>query len=647
MCGIAGIFHSSGRNTLNDSAILHLMTDAIAYRGPDGEGHLIEHGVSLGHRRLSIIDVQGGAQPMCNEDKTVAVVFNGEIYNFEGLKLELESMGHKFANHSDTEVLVHGWEQWGVDLLSRIKGMYAFAIWDSSQRTLFIARDRLGKKPLYYAKFNGTLVFASEMASIRTVPEIDESIDIRAFDDYMALGYIPEPETIFNGIKRLEAAHYILLRQGDVSAPIKPVRYWEPNWTTFNKLDSLNEAATMLDDLLNQAVRERLMSDVPLGAFLSGGIDSGLVVASASSISNEPLSTFTVAFPGEGDESSMAAQVAALFKTDHHVSSVTPDYLAAARWQAAIFGEPFGDTSSVPTLEVCRLARKHVTVALSGDGGDEAFGGYRRHRYHLLAESVRSLIPTGMRKAILAPLAAIYPKLDFAPKWLRAKTTLTEMSLESAVGYYRTVCKMHEERRRELMSPMVRAKLLGYDPGARFALEMARTDDPLRQAQLADLSIYLPGDILTKVDRTSMAASLEARAPLLDPAIVEFGLSLPAKLKIAKGKGKMTMRILAARKLPANIANGVKRGFATPLADAFRERMDEVKTRLFSSSMMDSGLFDRDALIDLTERHAKGADESAALWQLLVMEGFLAKIPRPIEAPVPSPSMVSRRFNHV
>ena len=405
MCGLAGIYHAGGGPV--DRAMLVRMTTAIAHRGPDGDGFHVEPGVGLGHRRLSIVDVAGGAQPMWNEDETIVIVFNGEIYNFPELRPKLQAMGHVFRNRCDTEAVIHAWESWGPDCLQHLSGMFAFALWDRAQRTLFIARDRLGKKPLYYARCpDGTMVFGSELAALGPVPDLRRQISAAAVDDFFAYGYVPDPHTIFEGIHKLPAAHYLLLRDGSHAAPR---RYWSA--PTRSVPIEEGEAVETLRTMLSAATDRRLMSDVPLGAFLSGGVDSGAVVAMAAGLQSAPLQTFTIGFPGAEDETPLANLVADRYGTDQHVEgAAAPDYLDAARHQGHVFGEPFGDSSSVPTEAVCALARRHVTVAISGDGGDEVFAGYRRYRWYQMAEAVRSYVPAPLRRGLLGQLAAAYPE---------------------------------------------------------------------------------------------------------------------------------------------------------------------------------------------------------------------------------------------
>jgi len=624
MCGLTGIYHPDAPI---DRALLTRMNGAIAYRGPDGDGFHVEAGVGLGHRRLSIVDVAGGAQPMWNEDESVVIVFNGEVYNFPTLRPELSALGHVFRNRSDTEAVIHAWETWGPGCLLHLNGMFAFALWDRRQGVLFLARDRLGKKPLYYAHTPaGALVFGSELAALMAVPDLPRQIDPAAVDDFFAMGYVPDPGTIYTGVHKLPAAHYLLLGTGTGTGTgtATPIRYWTP--PTQSAPMEEQDAIRGLVTHLAAATQSRLMSDVPLGAFLSGGVDSGAVVATAAGLQSDPLRTFTIGMPGPQDETALAAQVAARYGTDQHNDIAAPDYLDAARRQAAIFGEPFGDSSAVPTEAVCALARRHVTVALSGDGGDEVFAGYRRYRWHQMAEGVRAYIPAGLRRHVLGGLARVYPKMDWAPRPLRAKNTLTEISLDSALGYYRTIAKLHHAQRRALFSAPLRAALDGHDPSDRIVALMDQCDDEdsLLQAQFTDIQTYLVGDILTKVDRTSMAHSLEARAPFLDYQLVEWGMRLPPSLKLRGQEGKWVLKKAMEPMLPHSLLYRPKQGFATSLTTVFRARMTEVRARLLGPAMLESGLFDRAAIARLLDQHATGtSDHAGPIWLLLTFEGFL------------------------
>ena len=623
MCGITGVFDLAGQRPI-ETALLRRMTAAIAHRGPDGDGFHEEPGVGLGHRRLAIVDPRAGQQPMYNEDGAVAIVFNGMIYNFQALRPRLEAAGHVFRTHCDTETIIHAWEEWGTNCLAELDGMFAFALWDRRQETLFLARDRFGKKPLYYAALDdGRFVFGSEMAALTSVPELPRRLAPEAVEDFFAYGYVPDPGTIYRDVQRLPPAHALLLRRGGGMAT--PRRYWHA--ATATRAISETEAVAELGRQLTGSTAARLIADVPLGAFLSGGVDSSAVVATAARL-RAGIDTFTIGFPGSEDETPFAAMVAQRYGTTQHTEQAAAiDYIDAAREQGRIFGEPFGDQSAVPTFHVCRLARRHAKVAISGDGGDEVFAGYRRYRWHVLVEAARGFLPAGLRRGAIGRLAAVYPKLDRAPRWLRAKHTLTELSLDSALGYYRTVARVQDEARRALFAPGLRAALDGYDPRARIGalMEESGSEDPLVQAQYVDLATWLPGAMLTKVDRASMANGLEVRAPFLDHRFVEFGLSLPAALKLRGGEGKYVLKRALEPLLPREVLYRPKQGFARSLGGLFRREAPRLRARLLGPALLDTGLFQADTIARLLDEHGAGRfDHSLALWHLLVFEGFAA-----------------------
>lgn len=632
MCGLAGIFHGPEAAAI-DSALLRRMTAALHHRGPDGDGFHVEPGIGLGHRRLAVIDLAGGRQPMANEDGSVVIAFNGEIYDHAALRARLEAAGHVFRTGSDTETIVHAWESWGPDCLEHLSGMFAFAIWDRNRQTLFLARDHLGKKPLYYAFLpDGRFVFASEMRALTVLPDLPRRLDEAAVDDFFAYGYVPDPASIYRDVRKLPAAHYLLLRRGGPRPA--PRRYWRLPGVT-RPVDA-TEAGRELALHLTEAVARRLVADVPVGAFLSGGIDSGCVVAVAAGLRRSPLATYTIGFPGAADERAAAALVARRYGTLHVAEAETSDPIDAAREQARLYGEPFGDPSSLPTARVAALARAGVTVALSGDGGDEVFAGYRRYRWHMLAEAVRGAVPAPLRRGVLGRLARIYPKLDRAPRWLRARHTLTELSLDSALGYYATLARTDRLQRRALFSAGLARRLDGHDPAARIAalMDESGSDDALLRAQHVDLNTWLPGDILTKVDRASMAVSLEVRAPLLDRRLVEWGATLPRALKLQGGEGKAILRRHAATLLPDALLHRPKQGFAASPAACFRAGTARLEARLLRGALPDSGLFDLRAVGRLIEAHAGGGtDHSHALSLLLAFEGFLTAEQGPDAAP--------------
>jgi asparagine synthase (glutamine-hydrolysing) len=627
MCGIAGIFDLSAPERVDRSA-LQRMNDAIAHRGPDGEGLFLEPGIGLAHRRLAIIDLATGDQPMFNADGSVAIVFNGEIYNFHELTRELAARGYVFRTHSDTEAIVHAWEEWGVDCVSRLRGMFSFAIYDRKRQSLFLARDRLGKKPLYYTIVGGRYCFfGSELKALLASGRVDKTIAAASVDDYLAFGYVPDPATIYCNVFKLPPAHCLLLTRG--KAPAAPIEYWTLSLRQTEI--SENEAAEQLIDRLSEAVRIRLMSEVPLGAFLSGGVDSSGVVAMMARQSAEPVETFAIGIDGpDGDELPHAERVSRRYGTDHIARRAAPDLVGAFRSQAVMFDEPFADISSVPTAQVCQLARSRVTVALSGDAGDEVFAGYRRYRWHGVAQTMRGGFPAPLRGPLFGALGNLYPKLDRAPRWLRAKYTLQEMALDEVAGYYRNVCKVHDHVRTLLYSPAMRAALDGHHPGDLIARHMQQADsgDPLARAQYVDIKTYLPGDILTKVDRTSMASSLEVRVPMLDHLFVEWAASLPSRLKLRHGVGKYILKRALEPYVPRENLYRNKRGFAAS-ADAVLRGAGArpLREALLGDAMGDSGLFDRGAIERFIEDHESGrANHGQALWALLMFSGFLQDV---------------------
>jgi asparagine synthase (glutamine-hydrolysing) len=626
MCGLSGIFDTKSARPI-DPGVLTAMNDSIAHRGPDGDGFLLEPGIGLGHRRLAIIDVAGGKQPLFNETGDVGIVFNGEIYNYRETMAELMRLGHRFKTHSDTEVIVHGWEEWGPAVVDRLRGMFAFALWDRRRQTLFMARDRLGKKPLYYSLLpDGQLVFASEMRALLCHPGIERRIDPVAVDGYFALGYVPEPGSIYQGIEKLPAAHTLTVERGK---PVpKPSRYWTLRFDPRPMTEA--DAAMELIERLRESTRLRLVSDVPLGAFLSGGVDSSGVVAMMAGLTRDPVKTFAIGFGGGEDELGYAQAVADRYHTNHTAERTSVDYLDTIDEQAAIFGEPFADTSAVPTGRVSELARRGVTVALSGDAGDELFAGYRRYRFHMAAQGMRARIPDGIRQPLFGLLGRLYPKLDRAPRWLRAKTTFQELSVDQAEGYYRTVCKMPDAVRAGLFSRGLSSSLNGYRPAdlIRKAMAEAGTDDPMARAQFADIQTYLIGDILTKVDRASMAHSLEVRAPLLDHELVEWAATVPAELKIRSTGGKYIFKRALEPYVPHENLYRTKQGFATSLAPQFRGLgAARARKRLASQHFRDSGLFDQVAVAKMLEQHEFGAfDHNQAIWSLLMFEGWLKSV---------------------
>ena len=627
MCGITGIYDPEGGAISRD--LLTRMNDIQFHRGPDEGGVHLEPGVGLGHRRLSIIDLSGGKQPLYNEDHSVVVVYNGEIYNFQGLQDELTALGHRFRTHCDTEVIVHAWEEWGAECVKRFRGMFAFAIWDRNRRSLFLARDRLGIKPLYYAFLpSGQVIFGSELKTLYVHPDLPREIDPLAVEEYFGYGYIPEPRTILKSALKLPPGHHLTLGPGQRRA--EPVEYWD---VPFHPVPIGDEAALReeLIERLREAVRIRLIAEVPLGAFLSGGVDSSAVVALMAGLSADPVNTCSISF---GDprynESEFAQAVAERYRTAHRVEQVDPDDFALVDKLADLYDEPYADSSAMPTYRVCQLARRQVTVALSGDGGDETLAGYRRYRWHTYEERMRGLLPLGVRRPLFGLLGRAYPKLDWAPKVLRAKSTLQALARDNVEGYFHSVSVLHDEMRARLFSDAFKRELGGYRAieVMRRHAERAPTDHPLSLVQYLDMKTYLVGDILTKVDRASMAHALEVRVPILDHKLVEWMSGLPPQVKLRGREGKYLLKTAMEPHLPHDLLYRPKMGFAVPLASWFRGPLRErVRSAVLGPVLGDTGLFNRDYLEHLVDHHQRGLrDYSATLWTILMFEAYLRRV---------------------
>ena len=631
MCGITGIFDTRAARPVSD-VVLRRMNESQVHRGPD-EGSLhIEQGVGLGHRRLSIIDVATGQQPLFNEDGSVVVVFNGEIYNYQDLIVELQAAGHVFRTRSDTEVIVHAWEQWGESCVERFRGMFALALWDRNRETFFMARDRLGVKPLYWALLpDGFLLFGSELKSLMAHGGLAQEIDVEAVEDYFALGYVPEPRTIFRQARKLEPAHVLTIRRG---RPVpEPHGYWDVRFTLDNRI-SEGQACEELMERLRDVVRMRLISEVPLGAFLSGGVDSSAVVAAMATVSQAPVNTCSIAFDDpKYNESEFARMVAERYRTNHRVETVVSDDFDLIDTLAHHYDEPFADSSAIPTYRVCQLARKRVTVALSGDGGDETFGGYRRYQMHLMEERMRSAIPASVRRPLFGLLGRAYPKADWAPRVFRAKTTFEGMARDSVEAYFHSMCFVRAPMRQQLYSPTMRSQLGGYTALEVFRRHAARanTDDPLALIQYIDMHTYLVGDINTKVDRASMAHSLEVREPLMDHKLVEWAATLPSSLKLRGGNGKHVFKKALEPHLPHEVLYRPKMGFSVPMGRWLRGPLRErVRSSLLGGAMLDSGMFNPKTVRDMVDQHESGQrDFSTPLWTLLMFDAFLRNAASP------------------
>ncbi|MDA5193608.1 XrtA/PEP-CTERM system amidotransferase [Govanella unica] len=627
MCGLVGIFDTRGTRSFDRGQILR-MNDRIAHRGPDDFGTHLEPGLALGHRRLAIIDLSpAGHQPMENDAGDLVIVFNGEIFNFMEVRAELEALGHRFRTHSDTEVILHGWTEWGEKCLDRFRGMFAIVLWDRKQEVLFLARDRLGIKPLYYAQMaDGRIAFASELKSLLEIPDLPRDLDPMAVEDYFAYGYIPDPKSILKSVRKLAPGHLMLQRRGASHATSRP--YWDVTYKADPRLNSHEAVKEALIPLLQDAIRLRLVSDVPLGAFLSGGVDSGAVVAMMAGMMSDPVNTYAIGFEHRDyDERRYAQEVADRYHTRHTTRVVNPDDFDLVDHLAALYDEPFADSSAMPTYRVCGLAREHVTVALSGDGGDELFAGYRRHRWHSYEQGVRDRLPLWLRRPVFGTLGKLYPKLDWAPKVLRAKTTFESISYTAAEAYFNSVSVLPNRTRPKLFSSAFRSSLQGYNALSvlRGVMDNAPVEHELSRVQYADLKTYLPGDILTKVDRASMAHGLEARVPLLDHKFVEFTATIPPELLLDGRQGKMAFKKSLEPYLSHETLYRDKMGFAVPLESWFRGPLkDKIRQAVQSPVLADSGFFDQRYLTRLVDEHQSGrSNHSASLWAILMFQSSL------------------------
>jgi asparagine synthase (glutamine-hydrolysing) len=615
MCGIAGFADIDPvQSTLvADRGRVKAMCDAMRHRGPDDEGFLVEPGVALGMRRLSIIDLSTGHQPIHNEQKTVWVVFNGEIYNYRELRQALDAAGHRFYTSSDTETIVHGYEEWGEEVFARLRGMFGIALWDAPRRTLLLARDRAGIKPLYYEEHGGRLVFGSEAKCLLAATDVPRAIDPAALDHYLAYLYTPRDRAIFDGMRKLPPGHLLRLADGRVSLQ----RYWQlPVEASFrgDEADALAESERQIED----AVRSHMVSDVPLGAFLSGGIDSSIVVAMMARASTRPVQTFSIGFDEQAfDELPHARRVAEWLGTDHHEMVVRPDALDIVDRLVWHFDEPFGDSSAIPTWYVSQMAGQHVKVVLSGDGGDELFGGYDRYLPHPRIALIDRFAPGVGRAVARATWRAL-------PHGAPGKNFLRRVARDEQGRYLDSVTFYHADERRQLLSPDVVRSLNGWEAESYFRSPFERMSGLPFAAQMMafDFETYLPEDCLTKVDRMSMAHSIESRVPLLDHRLVEFAASLPASIRMAGGERKRLLKALAYRLVPRELLDRPKQGFGVPVGHWFRGSLRDVFGDVLGSAVArERGYFNRPFVERVLEEHLNGTrDHSLRLWQLLMFE---------------------------
>lgn len=622
MCGIAGIFDVKGLHE-PDRSVLEAMNQSQFHRGPDEGGIYIEPGIGLAHRRLSIIDLASGQQPMFSDDGQLCLVYNGEIYNFRELADELSALGHVFKTHCDTEVILYAWRQWGANCVDHFRGMFAFALYDQNQKSLFLARDRFGIKPLFYSLLpNHQFIFGSELKVLKAHPDLPRQLEPRAVEDYFALGYIPEPKTIYQHVYKMRPGHTLLLQRGAEMPDQR--QYWDIPF----RLESCGTEEEIREELLarvREAVQVRLVADVPLGAFLSGGVDSSAVVAMMAQLQDEPVNTCAIGFEvKQFNETEFAAKVAQRYQTNHVEHQVGSDDFDLLDKLAALYDEPYADSSAIPTYRVCELARQRVKVALSGDGGDEMFAGYRRYRWHMNEESLRSSLPLGLRRVIFGTLGRLYPKADWAPRIFRAKTTFQALARNSVEAYLHSVSICSAEQRKAMFSPALQRELKDYSVDSVFAEHAANspTDDPLSLIQYLDMKTYLVGDILTKVDRASMAHGLEVRVPLLDHHLAEWASALPRDQKLRGGEGKYALKKAFEPLLPQDVLYRPKMGFGVPLANWFRGPLKErLRQDLLEGGLAGTGMFNQSYLERLINEHQSGLrDHSAPLWSLLMFQ---------------------------
>jgi len=620
MCGICGKLNLDTDSPISES-LLRQMCAAIVHRGPDDEGVYVNQNVGLGNRRLAVIDLSPAAhQPMPNENKSIWITSNGEIYNHPKLRQELEKRGHRFRSHSDTEVILHLYEEYGASCVHQLRGMFAFAIWDSNRQRLFLARDRLGQKPLVYAVVNGSLIFASEIKSILQDPSVNREVDPEAIHHYLTYQYVPSPWTAFKGIEKLPPAHILICEQGE----IRIERYWDLNYA--HKVEmSEEEYGERIIELLREATRIRLMSDVPLGVLLSGGIDSSSVVAMMSQLSNEPVKTFSIGFEEQSfDELKYARLVAERFGTKHHEFIVKPEAIKVLPELIWHYNEPFADSSAIPTYYVAKVTRQHVTVALNGDGGDESFGGYERYLAAKLANYYQK-VPALVREGVIGPLINKLPEsTERKDLFRRLKRFTAGMSHSPERRYIRWVTPFDNDTKERLYSSEFRERLDGIDSTDLLLDVYARADgaDFLDKTFYVDIMTYLPNALLVKMDIASMAHSLETRSPYLDHHLMEFAASIPSGLKLRGLTTKHILKRALARILPPETLHREKMGFGVPVGHWFRHELKEMAYQiLLDRRSAERRYFDMGFVKNLLDEHLSGkVDHGYRIWALLNLE---------------------------
>ncbi|MFH1750940.1 MAG: asparagine synthase (glutamine-hydrolyzing) [Candidatus Micrarchaeota archaeon] len=629
MCGIAGI---AG---LADRRLVRKMCNAILHRGPNHGGYFIDKGISIGYRRLSIIDVSGGNQPIFNESGDIAIVYNGEIYNYKELKTELEGLGHVFETDSDTETIVHGYEEWGFNVLSRLRGMFAFAIYDSKKKRLFIARDPFGKKPLYYAVLGGVFAFASEIKALRVLPNFDKSFDYSAIDRFLALRFIPAPDTVYKKVKKLPGGHYLVLQEGK----IKIQKYWALSYLPQDHSEAY--FAKKVGRILEESVRMRLMSEVPLGAYLSGGLDSSSIVSLMARNTDLPVKTFSVGFGiAKYDELQYARAVSDEFSTDHHELLVKPESIKDLPRIVWHLDEPMADPTAIPNYLLSKYAKKYVTVVLTGEGGDEIFGGYEQYRIMQLAYKYGKLVPRIFRRHVVARMPKIVPRpvLDALFKYSSAlgKKGIERFStfisdLDNPARSYLDLVEIITNAEREQIYSSGELGATDLTPFAQKTIKSMASDTLMSQMQLFDIKTELAEDLLMKVDKTAMAFSIEARAPLLDRVLAELAFTIPSGMKLKGGVEKHILKKAMHPLLPRAIIARKKTRFFVPLDYWFGGDMRGIAQSLLIEG--DRGLFDKAKIAKIIENYSHSKAYAARqLWSLMTLEIWmrLGEIDRPV-----------------
>jgi asparagine synthase (glutamine-hydrolysing) len=618
MCGIAGKISLEGAI---EPGLVEAMCEAQVHRGPDSRGIHKGDGVTLGIQRLRVIDLVTGDQPIYNEDRSVAVILNGEIYNYRELRRDLERRGHKFRTEGDTEVIAHLYEERGAELVDELDGMFAFAVWDERRKRLTLARDRVGKKPLFYYTGDDSLTFASELSALMVDPTIPQKVDPSSLDCYLAYGYIPAPWSIWRHVRKLRPAHRLIWENGRSESD----RYWRLDYSR-KRTEDWRELEEELRERLGAAVRRRMISDVPLGAFLSGGVDSSIVVSEMAAASSQPVKTYSIGFAEEEyNELPRARAIAERFATDHHEFVVEPDAIELVPKLVRHYGEPYADSSAIPVFYLAELTRRHVTVALNGDGGDEGFAGYLRHAANSLMDQLDK-VPLPLRRSVAAFGRSLPRRPRSRTLLSRARRLLVSVDADSIERYRRHISIFSDADRVELLHPDFRASLDQSRAPAVIAnpWRVASGQNTLDRLLEVDVETYLPGDLLVKVDIATMAYSLEARSPFLDPEVMEFAASLPQREKTSMGRKKLLLRRAYRGRIPDSILNGPKRGFGVPLGAWFRGNLqDYSRELLLDRTTLDRGYLNEAAIRSILDAHAAGqGDRSHQVWALVMLESW-------------------------